>query len=119
MTTARRSLAITEDLVRAYSRRGNYHSDASEAERLGIPGLLAQGTQAMGPAYGILLDTWGEAFLAGGEIDVRFTGMVFAGQTVDATVVIADDSAEGATVEVRNRDTGNLAVVGRARLRAR
>ena len=114
MSTARRSLVITEDLVRAYSRRGNYHSDASQAEKLGLPGLVAQGTQAMGPAYGLLLDTWGADFLAEGEIDVRFVGMVLANQTVDATVAIADDLHDEATIEVSNRDSGRLAVVGTA-----
>ena len=114
MSPARRSLTITEDLVRAYSRRGNYHSDASEARRLGLPGLVAQGTQAMGPAYGLLLDAWGDDFLAAGEIDVRFVAMVLAGQSVDATVEFEGDSGE-AGIEVTNRDTGGVAVVGSAR----
>ena len=59
-----RSLAITEDLVRAYSRRGNYHSDPAMSADLQLPGLVAQGVQVAGPAYGALLDAWGEEFLA-------------------------------------------------------
>ena len=114
MSSHRRTLTISEDLVRAYSRRGNYHSDAEEALRLGLPGLIAQGTQVTGPAYGLLLNAWGEDFLAHGEIDVRFVGVVTAGQTVDAAVTI--DGAEAA-IEVTNTDTGSLSVTGTAHLR--
>ena len=43
-----------------YSRAGNFHSDPEEARRLGMPGLVAQGMQVCGPAYGVLLDAWGD-----------------------------------------------------------
>ena len=51
-----------------------------------MPGLVAQGMQAAGPAYGVLLDAWGEDFLAHGEIEMRFVGLVLAGDTVDASI---------------------------------
>jgi acyl dehydratase len=105
---------VTEDLVRAYSRRGNFHSDAETAAALGMPGLVAQGVQVAGPASGMLLDAWGEDFLAHGEIDLRFVGMVVAGDTVEARIEIAAD-LEGATIEVTNTTAGREAVVGRAR----
>jgi acyl dehydratase len=104
----KRELTITEELVRAYSRRGNYHSEAGTAEELGLPGLVAQGVQAAGPAYGVLLDAWGEDFLAHGEIEMRFVGMVMAGDTVVATV--NDDG----TFEVENTTKSKTAVIGHA-----
>ena len=104
---------ITEELVRAYSRRGNFHSDAETAAALGMPGLVAQGVQVAGPAYGMLLDACGDDFLARGEIDLRFVGMVVAGDTIEATIEIAAD-LEGATIEVTNTTAGRAAVVGRA-----
>lgn len=110
-----RSLTITEELVRAYSRRGNYHSEAGTASALGLPGLVAQGVQAAGPAYGILLDAWGEAFLDHGEIEMRFVGMVLAGDTVYARV---DHDETRATFEVTNDTRAHTAVVGNARKRA-
>jgi acyl dehydratase len=110
-----RRLRITEDRIRRYSRRGNYHSDAETAGALGLPGLVAQGVHVAGPAYGALLDTWGEEFLAHGAIDVRFVGMVLAGQTVEAAVTVDGD---GATIEVRNVDSGRAAVVGQATRRS-
>jgi acyl dehydratase len=110
-----RTLTITEDLVRAYSRRGNYHSDTAAAADLGLPGLVAQGMQAAGPAYGVLLDAWGEDFLTNGEIELRFVGVVYSGDTVTASVTIADDTA---TLEVVNDTSARTAVVGEGRRRA-
>lgn len=107
-----RSLALTEELVRAYSRRGNYHSDPTLSADLELPGLVAQGVQAAGPAYGLLLDAWGEDFLDHGEIEMRFVGIVLAGDEIDATVDIDDDEA---TFEVVNTTGARTAVVGTAR----
>ena len=107
-----RSLTITEELVRAYSRRGNYHSDAALSDELQLPGLVVQGVQAAGPAYGALLDTWGEDFLEHGEIDMRFVGIVLAGDTVDARVDVDGDAA---TFEIANTTGARTAVVGYAR----
>jgi acyl dehydratase len=128
----RRSLHVTEDLVRRYSRRGNFHSEHDTASSLGLPGLVAQGTQVTGPAYGLLLDAWGEEFLASGELDVRFVGMTLAGETVTATLVL-DDGADAAAeisaetngeahayatgrIEIANDDRGEPVVIGLARL---
>ncbi len=115
MSTHRRDLHLTPELLRAYSRRGNFHSDAEEAGKLGLPGLVAQGMQVIGPAYGLLLDEWGEEFLEHGEMELKFVGMVMDGETVDAAVTIDGDHAD---VEVVNRDRERPAAVGRASLRA-
>ena len=115
MTTRRRELLLTPELLRAYSRRGNFHSDEDEASQLGLPGLVAQGMQVVGPAYGVLLDEWGEEFLEHGEVELKFVGMVMDGETVDAAVTIDGDRAE---VEVVNRDRERIAAVGRASRRA-
>lgn len=115
MTTRTRELTLTAEMLQAYSRRGNYHSEPDEARRLGLPGLVAQGLQVAGPAYGLLLDEWGEDFLAHGELELKFVGMVLDDQTVDATVEIDGDAA---TIEVRNRAIGKTAAVGSA-LRSR
>jgi acyl dehydratase len=111
MTTRRRELLLTPELLRAYSRRGNFHSDENEASKLGLSGLVAQGMQIAGPAYGVLLDEWGEEFLDHGEVELKFVGMVMDGETADATVAIDGDRAE---VEVVNRDREHTAAVGRA-----
>lgn len=115
MSTYRRDLLLTPELLRAYSRRGNFHSDADEASKLGLVGLVAQGMQVVGPAYGVLLDEWGEEFLDHGEIELKFVGMVMDGEAVDAEVTIDGDRAE---LEVVNRDRDRPAAVGRGSRRA-
>ena len=107
-----RSLTLSGDLLRAYSRRGNFHSDTDEAARLGLPGLVAQGMQVAAPAYAILLDAWGDDFLEYGELALKFVGMVVEGDTVVAT---ADVGPETATIEVVVAGSGTTAVVGSAR----
>jgi acyl dehydratase len=112
VTHVERDLTITEDLIRAYSRRGNYHSEASTSDSLGLPGLVAQGLQVAGPAYGLLLDEWGEEFLTYGEIELRFVGVVLADTDVSARVEIDDNTAQ---LEVVITDTQTPAVIGSAR----
>jgi acyl dehydratase len=106
-----RRVTITADMIRAYSRRGNYHSDPETATKLGLPGLVAQGVQVAGPAYGALLDEWGEAFLANGEIELRFVAPVLAETTVEAHVAIDGDTA---TLHVDDVGSGVTTVVGTA-----
>jgi acyl dehydratase len=107
-----RTLAITDDAIRAYSRRGNYHSDPSTAAELGLPGLVAQGMQVAGAAYGELLDAWGDEFLEHGEIELRFVGTVLAGNVVEAEVDIDGDTA---TLGIVERGDARTVVVGTAR----
>ncbi len=95
----RRSLHLTANLLRRYSRRGNFHSDVDAAATIGYSRLVAQGMQAAAPAYGLLLDEWGDDFLAGGTIELKFVGMVVDDQTVDADVEFGSGSG-GATITV-------------------
>lgn len=108
----RRSLHLTPELLRAYSRRGNFHSDPDAASELGYEHLVAQGMQVAGPAYGLLLDAWGEEFLAHGELELKFVGMVTDGQTVDAVVALEGSTASLTVVNAAAG--GTAAVVGRA-----
>jgi acyl dehydratase len=112
MTERRATWHVTEELVRAYSRRGNFHSDAETASALGMPGLVAQGVQIIGPAYNMLLEEWGDDFLAHGELDVRFVGMVVAGDSIE--VRVESSPGELASIEVVNTTSMHTAAVGRA-----
>ena len=109
----KRSLELTTELLRLYSRRGNYHSDPDVAAGIGYDRLVAQGMQVAGPAYGLLLDAWGEEFLAHGTLTLKFVGMVTDGETVEATVEGADGDA---SITVMSGD--RTAVVGNASLMA-
>jgi acyl dehydratase len=111
----KRTLDLTPDLLRAYSRRGNFHSDPDAAAALGYEHLVAQGMQVAGPAYGLLLDEWGDEFLAHGSITLKFVGPVVDGEQVEARV---DAGPSDATIEVENTTSGRTAVVGRATRRS-
>jgi acyl dehydratase len=111
----RRELELTAERQRAYSRSGNFHADADTAADLGLPGLVAQGMQVAAPAYGLLLDEWGEALLERGELELRFVAMVVAGETADAAVTF--DAEDAATVEVTVTSDDRVAVVGTVRVR--
>lgn len=114
---AERTLTLTGDLLRAYSRRGNFHSDGDAADALGLPGLVAQGMQVAAPAYGALLDAWGDDFLARGVTTLKFVGMVLEDETVTALVDLPEHHVDGtrtASFEVTSTTTGRTAVVGSA-----
>ncbi len=109
----KRSLCLTAELLQAYSRRGNFHSDPDAATDLGYQRLIAQGMQVAGPAYGLLLDEWGEDFLASGTLDLKFVGIVTDDETVDAEVTMNDDvEPDTATITVTSGQ--RVAVVGTA-----
>jgi len=107
----KRRLELTPELLRAYSRRGNFHSDPEAAAALGYGHLVAQGMQVAGPAYGLLLDAWGEEFLAHGTFELKFVGPVTDGETVEANVELDGDVA---AIAVENETSGRTAVVGHA-----
>jgi acyl dehydratase len=105
------TLTLTPALLRAYSRRGNFHSDPDAAREAGLSEPVAQGMQAAAPAYAVLLDAWGDEWLAAGELEVTFVGMVQVGETVRAVVDLDEDRAE---LEVSDAASGAVRVVGRA-----
>jgi acyl dehydratase len=111
----RRSLHITADLLRRYSRRGNFHSDPDAAAAIGYPRLVAQGMQVTGPAYGLLLDEWGDALLTAGTIEMKFVGMVLDDETVEAEVTLETPTTARFTVVCGDR----TAVVGTADIEER
>jgi acyl dehydratase len=111
-----RRSTITDADIRAYSRRGNYHSDPATARRIGLPGLVAQGVQVAGPAYAALLDAWGEDFLAHGELELKFVAIVLADQEIETTVTIDGDAAR---LTVENTTAQRTAVAGTARRRSK
>ncbi len=110
MTTCR-SLELTPDRMRAYSRSGNFHSDAAAARQAGLAGPVAQGMHLLGPAYGILLEHWGSEFLELGALEAQFVAMTFEGTTVDVTVHVG---VETATIEVHDQPDGELLATGAA-----
>lgn len=105
---------VTQDDMTLYSGPGNIHSDVEVARRTGLDAPIAQGMQTLAFASELMTHVCGEEWLERGEVAVKFTKPVFAGDTV---IVSAAQSADGYTVEARNR-SGDLLMVGEARLRS-
>lgn len=120
MSTSVRRLRLDADLLRAYSRRGNFHADPEAARALGLGGLVAQGMHVGAPAYGALLDEWGDGFLTHGVLEWKFVGMVQEDEVVAATVTTDpghdqhDEGPRSATVTVVSETTGRTVLVGTA-----
>lgn len=110
---ATRTLTLTADLLRTYSRAGNFHSDDGAARAMGLPGMVAMGMQTLGPACGLLLDDGGEDLLGRAEMEARFFGLVLEGDTVEATVARSNGTA---SFEVRNLSKGLTTAAGQVRL---
>lgn len=108
----RRRLHLDADRLRRYSRRGNYHTDPDAAAAIGYERLVAQGMQVAAPAYGLLLDEWGDALVDTGVLELKFVGMVTDGETVEADVTLESPTAASFEVSVGDR----TAVVGTARI---
>lgn len=106
----KRRLELTAARLLAYSRSGNFHSDPGAAARLGYEKLVAAGMQVAGPAYGLLLDRFGDEFLERGEIEMKFVGMAVDGDEIEG--VLEDDDTFAVTVV----GADHPAVVGSGRL---
>jgi len=106
----RRELELTPARLRSYSRSGNFHSDPETAARLGYRGMVAQGMHVAGVAYGLFLDAWGDDFLAHGDLEVKFVGVVYDGQTVRVDCAPIDDDVAFDVIE-----GDRIVVAGRAR----
>lgn len=113
--TLTREMTLTEDLLRTYSRAGNFHSDDSSARAMGLPGMVAMGMQTLGPACGLLLEARGPECLVAAEIEARFYGLVYEGDTVEALV---SGTGGHAHFTIRNVTKGVSTAAGEVRLPA-
>ena len=102
---------ITADDIRAYSRRGQLPLRRGDRGAVGLPGSSRRACRSR-TRVRALLDAWGEEFLAHGEIELRFVGMVLAGDDVEARGRRSTD--DDATIAVENVRPTRTAVVGRA-----
>lgn len=104
---------VSQDDMTLYSGPGNIHSDVDVARRTGLDAPIAQGMQTLAYASELMTRVCGAQWLERGEISVKFTKPVFAGDTV---TVSSSETDEGFGVEARNQH-GDLLMVGTARLR--
>jgi acyl dehydratase len=96
-----------------YSGPGNIHSDIEVAKRTGLDATIAQGMHTLAYASELMTRVCGQVWLERGEIAVKFTKPVFAGDTVTVSAAGGDDEYR---VEAVNQN-GDVVMVGDARLR--
>ena len=104
---------VTQDDMTLYSGPGNIHSDIEVAKRTGLHAPIAQGMQTLAFASELMTKVCGDAWLERGDVSVKFTKPVFAGDTVTVAASGGDDVWE---VTATNQD-GEVLMVGEARLR--
>lgn len=79
----------------------NLHTDVVKAHEAGLEGIIASGTQSEGLLIGFLLELFGAAWYAGGELDIRFVKAVRVNNTVRPVVRLAGREAVERGVRVK------------------
>jgi acyl dehydratase len=104
---------VTQDDMSLYSGPGNIHSDVEVARRTGLDAPIAQGMQTLAFASELMTKVFGPSWIERGELSVKFTDPVFAGDTVTVGAVGGDDTYE---ITATNQK-GEVLMVGEAHLR--
>lgn len=73
---------ITIETMIRISGEGNIHSDEEVARKKGLGGVIVQGGQLCGYLNEMLVKTFGDGYVRGGEIAVSFIRRVLPGDTV-------------------------------------
>ncbi len=103
---------VTQDDMTVYSGPGNIHSDLEVAKRTGLDATIAQGMMTLAFASELMTQVCGTAWLERGEIAVKFTKPVYAGDTV---TIRASEIDSGYELAATNQD-GDIVMLGRARV---
>ncbi|MGH2759300.1 MAG: MaoC family dehydratase, partial [Actinomycetota bacterium] len=104
---------VTQDDMTLYSGPGNIHSDLEVARRTGLDATIAQGMMTLAFASELMTMVCGPSWLERGEIAVKFTKPVYAGNRVTVRAAEADG---GYSISATNQ-AGDTLMVGEARLR--
>ena len=104
---------VTQDDMTLYSGPGNIHSDVEVARRTGLDATIAQGMMTLAFASELMTEVCGPDWIERGNISVKFTKPVYAGDTVTVRATGSSDTYE---VTATNQDDEVL-MVGSARLR--
>jgi acyl dehydratase len=101
------------------SGAGNIHSDPEMAKTQGLGGVIAQGGQLTGYLSEMMTVAFGDGFLRGGEISVKFIHPVRPGDaiTTGGTVLGDAETPQGTRVDCEiwiENQHGQKVVVGTA-----
>jgi len=95
------------DLIKYAGASGDFnpiHTIDADAERAGLPGIIAHGMWTMGNLAKLFTPHLGEGFIR--DYAIRFKGMVFLGDVVSLRAVLKEKQAETLSfdVEAVNQD---------------
>jgi acyl dehydratase len=97
----------------------NIHTDEAFARSTGLPGVCAAGTQYQAHLVELMVDLFGETWLAGGSMAVKMVDLVMAGDSVTANAEVTNVEREGESRVVHfdvwsERQDGAKVLVGTA-----
>lgn len=96
----------------------NYHTDKSASEELGFDEVVVGGKMSMSLIGDMLESRFGQGYYEGGELDIKFTNIVWPNDHVTANGVITGERDGHAELSVwMEKDDGTVVVVGTARAR--
>ena len=93
----------------------NYHTDRRAAEELGFEEVVVGGRMTMSYIGDLMDRHFGRGWFEGGELDIKFTNIVWPDDVVTARAVITDETDGRARAAVwMEKEDGVVAIVGTA-----
>ena len=93
----------------------NYHTDKRAAEELGFEEVVVGGRMTMSYVGDLMDRHFGRSWFEGGELDIKFTNIVWPDDVVTAKAVITDETDGRANAAVwMEKEDGTVAIVGTA-----
>jgi len=78
----------------------NYHTDAEQAKKLGFPNIVVQGMMSTCFVSRMMQEQFGLGWLAGGEMSVKLTNVLWVDETVTTRGKIREEVPEGTQTRV-------------------
>jgi acyl dehydratase len=97
----------------------NYHTDREQAKKLGFPNIVVQGMMSTCLVSRVMEEHFGMGWVAGGEMSVKLTNVLWVDETVTTHAKIREEVAEGTRTRVHcdvwvDKDDGTKVIVGSA-----
>jgi acyl dehydratase len=91
---------VTLEHMRLYTvwANRNIHTDWEYAKKAGLPAPIAQGLMSHAYISEMCVNFFGESWLKGGKLDVRFTNYTLPGDVIDVKGIVKEKKTEGNAV---------------------
>ena len=97
----------------------NYHTDKRAAEELGFEEVVVGGRMTMSYVGDLMDRHFGKGWFEGGELDIKFTNIVWPEDIVTAKAVITDETSDNGSTRANaavwmEKEDGTVVIVGTA-----